>query len=57
MFDLDSLIIDNKNINYYTLLKLSRNTYLQLHNIEKKWDKEYTNKDFYSTRRKDFFRT
>ena len=34
-FDLDSLIIDHKNINYYALLNLSRNTYLQLHNIEK----------------------
>ena len=34
-FDLDSLIIDHKNINYYALLNLSRNTYLQLHDIEK----------------------
>ena len=34
-FDLDSLIIDHKNINYYALLNLSRNTYLQLHDLEK----------------------
>jgi len=34
-FDLDSLTIDNKSRFYYALLKLSRNTYLQLHNIEK----------------------
>ena len=33
--DLDSLIIDHKNINYYALLNLSRNTYLQLHDLEK----------------------
>ena len=34
-FDLDSLTIDNESRFYYALLKLSRNTYLQLHNIEK----------------------
>ena len=33
--DLDSIIIDHKNINYYALLNLSRNTYLQLHDLEK----------------------
>ena len=34
-FDLDSLTIDNKSRFYYALLKLSRDTYVQLHNIEK----------------------
>ena len=34
-FDLDSLIIGNKKIEYYALLNLSRNTYLQLHDHEK----------------------
>lgn len=34
-FDLDSIIIDHKDINYYALLNLSRNTYLQLHDLEK----------------------
>ena len=34
-FDLDSLIIGNKKIEYYALLNLSRNTYLQLHDLEK----------------------
>ena len=33
--DLDSLTIDNESRFYYALLKLSRNTYLQLHNLEK----------------------
>lgn len=35
-FDLDSIIIGNKKIEYYALLNLSRNTYLQLHNIKNK---------------------
>ena len=34
-FDLDSLTIDNESRFYYALLKLSRNTYLQLHDLEK----------------------
>ena len=34
-FDLDSIIIGNKKIEYYALLNLSRNTYLQLHDLEK----------------------
>ena len=34
-FDFDSLIIGNKKIEYYALLNLSRNTYLQLHDLEK----------------------
>ena len=34
-FDLDSLTIDNESRFYYALLNLSRNTYLQLHDLEK----------------------
>ena len=56
-FDLDSLTIDNESRFYYALLKLSRNTYLQLHNIEKNGIKNTITEISTQPDEKDFFRT